>query len=60
LDLRFGLSSRDVEELLAERGIEVEQSPSTAGCSGSRSYSLTLIGPADTLSVTAGTWTRPR
>jgi hypothetical protein len=32
--LRFGLSYRDVEELLAERGIEVDPSPSTAGCSG--------------------------
>jgi transposase-like protein len=34
--LRFGLSYRDVEELLAERGVEVDTSPSTAGCGGSR------------------------
>jgi transposase-like protein len=33
--LRFPLSYRDVEELLAERGIEVT-SPSTDGCAGSR------------------------
>jgi transposase-like protein len=34
--LRYGLSYRDIEELLAERGIEVDPSPSTAGCGGSR------------------------
>jgi transposase-like protein len=34
--LRFGLSYRDIEELLAERGIEVVTPPSTAGCSASR------------------------
>jgi hypothetical protein len=34
--LRFALSYRDVEELLAERGVEVDPPPSTAGCSGSR------------------------
>jgi transposase, IS6 family len=34
--LRFGLSYRDIEELLAERGIESTTSRSTAGCSGSR------------------------
>jgi transposase, IS6 family len=31
--LRFGLSYRDVEELLAERGIEVTMSASSVGCS---------------------------
>jgi hypothetical protein len=31
--LRFGLSYRDVEELLAERGIEVD--PPSWGCAGS-------------------------
>ena len=32
--LRCALSYRDVEELLAERGIAVDHVPSTAGCSG--------------------------
>jgi transposase-like protein len=35
LYLRFCLSHRDVEELLAERGVEVDHSRSTAGCGGS-------------------------
>jgi hypothetical protein len=34
--LRFGLSYRDVEELLAERGVQVDTSPSAGGCSDSR------------------------
>ena len=34
--LRFGLSYRDVEELLAERGIEVDHVRSTAGSNASR------------------------
>jgi hypothetical protein len=33
--LRYGLSYRDVEELLAERGIEVDPSRSSGGCSAS-------------------------
>ena len=33
--LRYGLSYRDVEELLAERGITVDQVTCTGGCSGS-------------------------
>jgi hypothetical protein len=57
--LRFGLAYRDVEELLAECEIRSTTSPSTAGCNGSRSCSPTLPGLADTLSVTAGRWTRP-
>ena len=36
--LRYGLSYRDVEELLAERGIESITLPSTGGCSGSLRY----------------------
>jgi transposase-like protein len=36
--LRYGLSYRDVEELLAERGIEMITSPSIAGCNGSPRY----------------------
>jgi hypothetical protein len=34
--LRFGLSYRDVEELLAERGIEVDHVTVYRGCCGSR------------------------
>jgi transposase-like protein len=34
--LRYGLSYRDLEELLVERGIDVDHVPSTGGCSGSR------------------------
>jgi hypothetical protein len=45
--LRFSLSYRDVEELLAERGIEVATSPSTGGCFASRACSPRLPGPAD-------------
>jgi hypothetical protein len=50
--LRFGLSFRDVEELLAERGVESTTSPSTAGCSGSRRCSPRPPGPAGTPSGT--------
>jgi hypothetical protein len=34
--LRFGLAYRDVEELLADRGVEVDHVTVCAGCSGSR------------------------
>src|SRR5512132_4436070 len=34
--LRFGLSHRDVEELLAEPASRSTTSPSTSGCSGSQ------------------------
>jgi hypothetical protein len=33
--LRYALSSRDVEELMVERGVESTTSPSTAGCCAS-------------------------
>jgi len=33
--LRYNLSYRDVEELLVERGVEVDHVRSTGGCSGS-------------------------
>ena len=45
--LRYGLSYRDVEELLAERGIEVDNAPSTAGYNASHQNSSTrrdLVG----------------
>jgi hypothetical protein len=57
--LRFGLSDRDVEELLAERGIEVDASPCTDGCSASPCCSLVRAGRAATPLVIVGTWTRP-
>ena len=44
--LRFGLSYRDVEELLAERGIRSTTSASTDGCSGSRRCWPRPPGPA--------------
>jgi transposase-like protein len=34
--LRYGLSYRDVEELLAERRVDVDHVTSTDGCNGSR------------------------
>ncbi len=46
--LRYGLSYREVEELLAERGINVDMSPSTGGSNASPRYSSTPPGPADT------------
>jgi len=52
--LRFGLSYRDVEELLAERGIRVDHVTVYRWCNGSRSCSPTPPGLVDTLSVTAG------
>ena len=56
--LRFGLSYRDVEELLAERGIQAATSPSTGGCCSSRRCWPTPPGPADTAWEIAGRWTR--
>jgi transposase-like protein len=43
--LRYGLSYRDVEELLAERGVEVDQ-VTVYGCSRSRRCSLVQPAPA--------------
>jgi hypothetical protein len=56
--LRFGLSYRDVEELLAERGVESTTSRSTGGCCGSHRCWPTALGRPGTPSVTAGRWTR--
>jgi hypothetical protein len=50
--LRFGLSCRDVEELLAERGIESTTSPCTGGCSGSRRCWPTGLGRPASLART--------
>ncbi len=52
--LRFGLSYRDVEELLAEGALTLITSPSIAGCSGSRRCSSTPRGRVGTLRVTGG------
>jgi transposase-like protein len=46
--LRFGLSYRDVEELLAERGIEVDHVSITGGSSGSPRSAPRPSGPAGT------------
>jgi transposase, IS6 family len=57
--LRFALSYRDVEELLAERGIEVDH---TTIYRWVQRFTPLLPRPpdhADTLSVTAGRSTRP-
>jgi hypothetical protein len=57
--LRFGLSYRDVEELLAERGIQADTLPSTGGCCGSHRCWPTRLGPAGIVWEIAGPWTRP-
>ena len=57
--LRFGLSYRDVEELLAERGIDVDHTTSYRWSNGSRRCWPTPPGPAATWSGIAGSWTRP-
>ena len=58
--LRYSLSYRDVEELLAERGVEVDHaSRCSGGCSGSRRCSPKPLVRADIWSVTAGLLTRP-
>jgi hypothetical protein len=57
--LRFGLPYRDVEELLAERGIEVDQVTVTGGCSASPPL---LVDAARALAATrsaTGSSTRP-
>jgi hypothetical protein len=56
--LRFGLSYRDVDELLAERGIDVDH-VTVHRCSGSRRCWPMRPGSLGTGSATAGTSTRP-
>jgi transposase-like protein len=58
--LRLGLSYRDGEELLAERGIESTMSPSTGGVQRLTPLLAEVAGPAGTLSEIAGSWMRPR
>ena len=57
--LRFGLSYRDVEELLAERGIEVDHVTIYRWVQRFTRCSPRLPGPADMPSVTAGRSMRP-
>jgi hypothetical protein len=52
--LRFNLSYRDVEELLVERGVEVDHVTGTGGCSRSPLCWPTLPGFAATRRVTGG------
>src|SRR6266511_4805450 len=56
--LRFGLSYRDVEELLAERGVEVDHVTVYPGCRGSRRCWPRPPGPAGTGPAGAGSLTR--
>jgi hypothetical protein len=56
--LRFGLSFRDVEELLAERGMQVDHVTIFRGGSGSRRCSPRPPDPAGMVSATAGRSTR--
>jgi hypothetical protein len=55
---RFTLSLRDVEEMLAERGIEQTTKPSAAGPSNSADFSLKTFADPDPSRPAAGTWTR--
>jgi hypothetical protein len=55
----LGLFYRDVEELLAERGVEPITPLSTAGCCGARRCWPMPPDPAATWSATAGSPTRP-
>ena len=58
--LRFGLSYRDVEELLAERGVDVDHVTIYRWVQRfTRCWRLTPPGPAAMPSATAGRWTRP-
>jgi hypothetical protein len=56
--LRFGLSYLEVEELLAERGIEVDHVTITAGYGASRRCLSTRPGSPGIGSGTVGTGTR--
>jgi transposase-like protein len=57
--LQLGLSYRDVEDLLAERGIEVDHVTVYRWCNGSHRSWPTRPAPADTRSATDGSSTRP-
>ena len=57
---RFTLSLRDVEELLAERGIEVSYETIRCGWRGSAHSSRAACGGSVVGRVIGGTWTRVR
>ena len=57
--LRYGLSYRDLEELLAERGIEVDHVTLFRWVSGSRHCWWRRAGRAATAWVVTGSSTRP-
>jgi hypothetical protein len=57
--LRYGLSYRDVEELLAERGVEVDHVTIYRWMQGSRRCSSTQPGPVGTRLAAAGSSMRP-
>ena len=56
--LRYGLSYRDVEELLAERGIDVDHVTVYLGCSGSPRCWLMRPGSHGTRRAIGGSWMR--
>jgi hypothetical protein len=57
--LRYGLSYRDIEELLASVASASITSPCTGGCRRSRRSSSMPRDPPGMLLVTGGSWTRP-
>jgi transposase-like protein len=57
--LRYGLSYRDVEELLAERGVEVDHVTVYRWVQRFTRCSSTLPARCGTRPGTAGSWTRP-
>jgi transposase, IS6 family len=57
--LRFGLSYRDVEELLAEGGVEVDHVSVYRWVQRFTPLLAEAARPAGTLSEVAGSWMRP-
>jgi transposase, IS6 family len=57
--LRFGLSYRDVEELLTERGVQVDHVTIYRWVQRFTPLLAELPDRAGTPSATAGSWTRP-
>ena len=56
--LRFSLSYRDVEELLAERGLSVDHVKSGAGSSGTPRSWIGACANGSRQQTTLGGWTR--
>jgi transposase-like protein len=57
--MRFGLSYRDVEELLAERGVEVDHVTVYRWVLRFTGLLAEAARPADIPPATAGRWMRP-